>query len=158
MHTCDEDDDSEDDKEADDGGDVLQQQAEEVEDLQEELSPDLTINDGQVAGLPIPTLVGSTDELNNSNPSSDDEMEQFSQQNHLHKPHRDPILITDQTSGMVTKTTAIDAATVRKHVKRTLMKKQKSQRRQPPPPQGANKKVRKQQSKRKQIPDYFEGF
>ena len=107
--------------------------------------------------LSMPVLDSTEDESDKSDSGLDDKMEQFSQQNQLHKPHRDPIP-SDQASGVEKKAITVDAAVVRKQVKRTLMKKQKSQCRQPPPPQGANKKVRKQHSKRKQIPDYFEGF
>ena len=138
---------------------MQQQVVEEVKDIQQEqLSPDdhdVTISDTQVIGeSSMPGPDGSTEDESDS--GSDDEME-LSQQNQLHRPHRDPI-VDDQASGIEKKATVVDPTTVRRHVKRMLMKKQKSQRRQPPLPQGGNKKVRKQHSKRKQIPDYFEGF
>ena len=148
-------DDDDDDHDHDGDGLVLQQQVEEEKDLQQEqLSP----SDNQLTGEPrIPKLDGSIeDNPARSDSDSDDEME-LSQQNHLHRPHRDPIP-DDLPSSIEKKATVVDPATVRKHVKRTLMKKQKSQRRQPPPPQGGNKNVRKQHSKKKQIPEYFEDF
>ena len=155
MHTCK--DHSEDD---DDDGDSDQQVVGEIKDLQQEqLScDDVPLSDTQVtAELPMPGPDGSTeDESAKSDSGSDDEME-LSQQNHLRKPHRDPVM-GDQASGIDKKATVVDPTTVRKHVKRTLMKKQKSQHRRPPAPQGGNKKVRKQHSRRKQVPDYFEGF
>ena len=164
THENDTDNDSDIDDDNDDDGDdlVLQQQVEEVKDLQQEqLSPsdnDGPINDSHLTEeLRIPKHDGSTeDESARSDSDSDDEME-LSQQNRLHRPHRDPIL-DDQPSSIEKKATVVDPATVRKHVKRTLMKKQKSQRRQPPPPQGGNQKIRKQHSKKKQIPEYFEAF
>ena len=154
MYTCKDDSDDDDD-------DSDQQVVEEVKDLQQEQlgndDHDVAISDTQVTEeLLMPGPDGSADESTKSDSGSDDEME-LSQQNHLHKPHRDPIM-GDRASGIEKKATVVDPTIVRKHVKRTLMKKQKSQRRQPPPPQGGNKKVRKQHSKRKQIPDCFDGF
>ena len=145
-----------DDSEDDDDADSDQQVVEGVKVLQQEqLSDDVSLSDTQVtAELPMPGPDGSTeDESGNSDSGSDDEME-LSQQNHLRKPHRDPI-VGDQASGIDKKSTVVDPTIVRKHVKRTLLKKQKSQHRPPPAQQGSNKKVRKQHSKRKQVPDYF---
>ena len=119
--------------------------------------PTTTVNDsGTTTELLMHGVDESTeDESNKSEPGSDDDkMEQFSQQNQLHRPHRDPIP-DGQPSANEKKPTVVDAATVRKHVKTTLMKKQKSQHRQRPPPSGGNRKIRKQRSKRKQIPDLF---
>lgn len=146
-----------DDSEDDDDDDSDQQVVEKVKDLQQE---QLSCDDASLSStlvtteLPMPGPDGSTeDESGKSDSGSDDELE-LSQQNHLHKPHRDPIM-GDQASGIYKKATLVDPTTVRKHVKRTLMKKQKSQHRAPPPRQSGNKKVRKQHSKRKQVPDYF---
>ena len=150
MHTYKDDDDDDDD----DG----QQVVEESTGLQQEQlscsDNDVTIGDEEQPSVPGPD--SSAEDESAESDSGSDKME-LSQQNQLHKPHRDPILC-DQASGIEKKATIVDTATVRKHVKRTLMKKHKPQRRQPPPPQGGNRKVRKQHSKRKQIPDYFEGF
>ena len=141
---------------------MQQQVVEEVMDLQQELNPDdcdVTVNDDQIfEELSMPGVDGNIEDVSDESDSGpDDKMEKFSQQNHLHRPHRDAIP-DDQARGSDRKTTVLDPVKVRKHVKRTLIKKQKFQHRQPPPPQGGNRKVRKQQSKRKQIPDYFEDF
>ena len=137
----------------------VQQVVGEVKDtLQDQLSPDChDIASRVTKELSMSGLDKYTDEPDDSDSSSDDKMEQFSQQNHLQRPHRDPIT-SDQASGIEKKAIVVDASTVRKQVKKTLMKKKKTQHRQPPPPQGSNKRARKQNSKRKQIPDYFDGL
>ena len=158
------DDDDDDDDHNDDDDDVIRDidndqddQAVEAKDfLQEQLSSDHHhIASELTKELSKSGVDKSTeDESDNSDSDLDDKMVQFSQLNHLQRPHRDPIP-SDQASGIEKTAILVDATTVRRQVKRTLMKKQKAQRRQPPLPQGGSQKVRKHQSKRKQIPDYI---
>ena len=160
MHTCedDDDDDDDDDNDDDDVDSVSEQQVvEQVKDLQQELNPD-DDDDQILKELSMPGVEGNTEDVSDkSDYGSDDEMEQFSQQNHLHRPHRETIP-DHQANDSDKKAIVLDPVIVRKHVKRTLIKKQKFQYRQPPPPQRGNRKVRKQHSKRKQILNYFEDF